>query len=194
MVNIKFWSDEEIADLNRLYPDSDNKHLTKYFGRSKISIRNKAIRLWIAKSEKYLLSNNSRNLWTSRVRKWGNHHLYWLNHSEESKAKIREKHFVLDISVQEQLHKHRKFAIWEEEVFNFLNSKWVEFTHQYWINKFVLDFFIPSKNLCIEVDWTDHRSKGKLDKAKEDYLYTVWINVYRVYNYWDIQEQLERLF
>lgn len=194
MVDIKFWTDSEIIDLNRLYPNQGNKYLTEYFSRSKISIRNKAMRLWIRKSEAYLLSNSSINLWESRVRKWSDHHLYWLNHSEESRAKIKDKHFVLDIEVQEQLHKYRKFSKWEEEVFNILSQKWIDFVHQYWINKFVLDFFIPSKNICIEVDWLDHKWKVWLDRKKTNYLNSMWIQVFRIYNYMNIPEQIKRLF
>lgn len=194
MVNIKFWTESEIIDLNRLYPDNGNKYLTEYFDRSKISIRNKAIRLWIRKTEAYLLENASINLWESRVRKWSDHHLYWLNHSEESKAKIKDKHFVLDIGVQEQLHKSRKFSKWEEEVYNILNGMWLEFIHQHWVDKFVLDFFIPSKNICIEVDWLDHKCKVGTDKKKTEYINSLWIKVCRVYNYLDIQEQIKRLF
>lgn len=193
MKNIKFWSDDEIVDLNQLYPDHGNNFLIQHFGRSKISIRNKAMRLWIRKSETYLLLNASKNLWASRVRRWSEHHLYWLKHSEESRRKIKDNHFVLDIGVQEKLHRYRKFPKWEEDVFNTLNKQWTPFIHQHWIDNFVLDFFIPSKNICIEVDWLDHKNKGKLDRAKEEYLATVWIKVYRVYNYLDIQEQLKRL-
>lgn len=195
MENIKFWSELEIIDLNRLYPDNGNKYLTEYFGRSKVSIRNKAIRLWIKKSEVYLSSNQSiQNLWESRVRKWNNHHLYWIWHSELSKQKIKDKHFVMDIHIQETLHKHRRFNKWEKEVYDVLTKMWVDFIYQHWMWNFVLDFYIPSKKLCIEVDWRDHSSKKKLDAMKDKFLIEEWILVSRVLNYKDIPEQIKRLF
>jgi very-short-patch-repair endonuclease len=81
------------------------------------------------------------------------------------------------------MHKHRKFSKWEDEVFNILTNRWVKFIHQHWVGNFVLDFFIPSRNLWIEVDWKDHQSKKLLDQKKTEYVNSLWINIFRVYNY-----------
>ncbi len=190
----KFWTAEELCDLYELYPTKDNKFLTNHFWRSKISIRNKAIRMWIRKTEEYLDSNNSKNLWDSRVRWWDRHHMFGKSHTEEAINKIKEKHFSITIDVQAQLHRKRKFPIWEDVVFYWLTDKWIKFEHQKPVWEYILDFFIPDFNIWIEVDGVDHKTKISMDRRKKEFVESKWISVRRVYNYYDIDYQLTELF
>lgn len=50
------WSAEDVRLLRKLYPHNSNKFLADYFGRDYRSIKNKAVRLGLAKSPDYMVS------------------------------------------------------------------------------------------------------------------------------------------
>lgn len=79
-------------------------------------------------------------------------------HNVESKEK-RAKTFSKTLASEIVLPQEVQFK-------SGLRSKRVEFIFQYPIGPYVIDFYIPSKNLCIEIDSTDKWGKDRRLKAK----------------------------
>ncbi len=50
------------------------------------------------------------------------------------------------------------------------------------VNFHLADFYIPSKNLIIELDWSSHKWKELYDKKRDDWFREQWYNVIRVEN------------
>lgn len=76
--------------------------------------------------------------------------------------------------------KYKKNPLIQEQIFaDFLNRLSIKFIFQHPIDKYVIDFFIPSKNLCIEIDSTSKWGKKRRFSAeiKDKYLKS---NGYRV--------------
>lgn len=50
------------------------------------------------------------------------------------------------------------------------------------VNFYLADFYIPSKNLVIELDWSSHIGKEEYDKKRDEWFKSQWISVLRVKN------------
>ena len=105
-----------------------------------------------------------------------------------------------------------KFSIGENEISNYLESKNIGYEKQksfdgcVYVNKMQYDFFIPSKNICIEYDGVQHfkpieyfggdknfKSQLIKDKIKSDFCKNNGIKLIRIpyYEYKNIQKILE---
>lgn len=105
-----------------------------------------------------------------------------------------------------------KFSIGENEISNYLESKNIEYEKQksfdgcVYVNKMQYDFFIPSKNICIEYDGVQHfkpieyfggdknfKSQLIKDKIKSDFCKKNGIKLVRIpyYEYKNIHKILE---
>ena len=69
------------------------------------------------------------------------------------------------------------------------------YTENDWMNRYIIpDFYIASKKLIIEIDWSIHKLSTilSLDKIKEDLILKRWFNIIRITNN-EIENNIEKV-
>ena len=56
----------------------------------------------------------------------------------------------------------------------------IDFDRQRVIGNFIVDFYVKRLGLVIEIDGSSHDTKVEYDKAREDYLLSLGLKVYRI--------------
>jgi hypothetical protein len=170
--------------LKLYYPIKDVKWLKAYFWRTKVSIRNKAMRMLIRKTDEYLSNDvHSRNLGDKRVRCWINHHMTGKRHTTEAIQKIKTKHFIITPEKQCELLRYRKVPwFWELEFKSYLENIWIKHIRQYPLWDYVYDFYLTDYKICVEIDWYSHRwwRKNVNDKNKDDLVNNLLLRILRI--------------
>jgi len=165
---VKYWTEEEIEKLKRLFPDNVTEELCDVFQRSKTSIYNKAKRLGLEKSEAFLLKHCNYSLAKQReitkTKLSGKAH--W-NHGQkrpsETIEKIKDAHFKLPIEHQ-KYYALTGIGDGEDEFAQTLAKHKIEYEHQkILLGKYIADFYLPEYNLIVEVDGVEH-NWGRIKK------------------------------
>ena len=86
---------------------------------------------------------------------------------------LRNKHAT---KLRNNLTKYEELAVIE------LNDLSVEYKVQYCIGFYIVDFFIPSKMLVIEIDGKVHDEQKEHDQKRDNWLESIGFNVVRVKN------------
>lgn len=129
-----------------------------------------------------------------------NHWAFGLRKDKDPRIKVhsermKDKNPALDPKTREKMSKSISETFrkdpWPQEVAfaKFLEVIGVRFLDQYVIGPFIIDFFVPSLNLCIEVDTRRHWGHHKRFKSKEkdEYLAALGFGVLRVTKAWSLE-------
>lgn len=83
----------------------------------------------------------------------------------------------------------KKPTIYEKEFINILDGKWIYYIFQKWFIKWdchcIVDFYLPKKKVCIEIDglYHDTPEQKSYDKWRDKYLtLDRWFKVIRIKN------------
>ena len=83
---------------------------------------------------------------------------------------------------------------WPQEILfrEILDKYRIEYTFQYPIGPFIIDFFIASKNLCIEIDTINHWGKERRTHAnkKDKFLFSLGYDVLRIPKEWLLESDI----
>jgi very-short-patch-repair endonuclease len=80
--------------------------------------------------------------------------------------KLRKANNLSEVLFWQQLNKKKFFGI--------------NFNRQKIIGNYIVDFYVPSLGLVIEIDGNSHNNKEKYDKYREEYFISLGMNVYRI--------------
>lgn len=75
----------------------------------------------------------------------------------------------------------------EQHFKSLLDNIWIRYIFQKWFIKgnahYIVDFYIPKKKICIEIDWSSHKWKEEYDNRRTNYLTEYrWFKVIRFSN------------
>lgn len=108
--------------------------------------------------EKHCKSNPDRTPWKQEINPY--------HHTDESKNKISQKQKENYLNGKSRWHLDRSQDSYAEKYFmNWLNT-FTEYKHNYWTNRFYLDFAWPDKMIYIEVNGEQHY---QVDVSNKDY-------------------------
>ena len=73
-----------------------------------------------------------------------------------------------------------------------LKSLGIDYEFNYLIKRYIVDFYIPSKNMIIELDGFYHKKQKRKDMLRDSFL---WRNGYKVHRLWNSEvEKIPSLF
>jgi very-short-patch-repair endonuclease len=132
--------------------------------------------------------------------KGANHWAYGLRKENDPRIKshsvrMKRRNPVLNPTTREKMSESISETFrnnpWPQEVAfaKFLEMTGIRFLDQYVIGPYIIDFFIPSLNLCIEVDTRRHWGHHKRfrSKEKDEYLTANGFTVLRVTKDWALE-------
>ena len=80
--------------------------------------------------------------------------------------KLRKAGNLSEVLFWKQVNKNKFFGI--------------NFNRQKIIGNYIVDFYVPSLGLVIEIDGNSHNNKKEYDKYREEYFISLGMNVYRI--------------
>ena len=101
----------------------------------------------------------------------------------------RNEHKIKRKALRENASKQEKL-LW-----NYLQNRRIagyKFIRQYSIDKYVVDFYCPKAKLVIEIDGSSHDGREDYDKAREEMISSLEINILRFTND-QVENHLERV-
>ena len=179
-----------------------NKVKCEHCGKE-YSIKGIGTHVWRAHGEGqgFKANNLNRTAWNKgktketdeRVASYGNSlkgkssHIKGKNHSEESKQKMREAYQKRKAEGRAETWKSRKVRSYPELFFegvlfnhNLLDSCIIEHPIPKPGSCYFLDFYWPEKQLDLEIDGQQHRFRKSEDDARDAFLDSQGITVYRI--------------
>ena len=89
-----------------------------------------------------------------------------------------------NIKLKERARALRKAGVLSEVIFWLQVHKgmfWkIDFDRQRIIGNYIVDFYVKTLGLVIEIDGASHNEKGEYDQKREDYLVSLGLKVYRI--------------